>query len=243
MTRVPAGPTKFPASIPGRSKFPRTSRELRRTSHELRRTSREVLRNDRIDYFFLGRRELVILSFLSSRNVVRQSTRNRPAVGPQSARNRPAIGPQSARTRPVLGPALAPHLACTLRQRKARFPQRLAVLLRRPSVGLRYMGERGYWLNEQNQSKTVQKAASSSLREKNSCMYVAKNRSTSLQSSLFEPERKNSCMYVAKNRSTSLQSSLFDPERKKSCMFEAEKSLNFTLKQSLRSREKKELHV
>ena len=32
-------------------------------------------------------------------------------------------------------------------------------------------------------------------------------------------------------------------ERKKSCMFEAEKSLNFALKQPLRSREKKELHV
>ena len=143
MTRVPAGPTKFPASIPGRSKFPRTSRELRRTSHELRRTSREVLRNDRIDYFFLGRRELVILSFLSSRNVVRQSTRNRPAVGPQSARNRPAIGPQSARTRPVLGPRISSALGLHTSAAESPLPSALGGAAPSPERRLAIYGRKG----------------------------------------------------------------------------------------------------
>ena len=53
---------------------------------------------------------------------------------------------------------------------------------------------------------------------------------------LRSPEKKQ--LHVrGENRSISLQSSFFDLQRKNSCMFKAEKSLNFALKQLLRSYE------
>ena len=103
--------------------------------------------------------------------------------------------------------------------------------------------------------------ATSSIQRKTAHVRV-KNRWISLQSSLFDPERKNSScsrVKIAEFRSKAASSiqrettaacsklkfaqfrsktTLFDPERNNSCMFEAENSLNFALKQRLRSREK-----
>ena len=81
-------------------------------------------------------------------------------------------------------------------------------------------------------------------REKNSCVFEAENRSISLQSSLFDPERKNSscsrvkiaefaaCFEAENSLNFALKRPL-DPERNDSCMFEAKNSLNFALKQRL----------
>ena len=101
------------------------------------------------------------------------------------------------------------------------------------------------------------------LKRKNSCMFEAeKSLNFALKQPLRSREKKTAAcsrVKIAEFRSKAASSiqrettaacsklkfaqfrsktTLFDPERNNSCMFEAENSLNFALKQRLRSREK-----
>ena len=131
-----------------------------------------------------------------------------------------------------------------------------------PKQPLRSRAKNSCMFEAENSLNFAPKQPLRSREKKTAACSRLKNRSISLQSSLFDPERKNSScsrVKIAEFRSKAASSiqrettaacsklkfaqlrsktTLFDPERNNSCMFEAENSLNFALKQRLRSREK-----
>ena len=81
--------------------------------------------------------------------------------------------------------------------------------------------------------------AASSIQSEKSLHVRAENRTISLQSSLFDPERKTAACSRLKTRSISLQSSLFDPERKKTAACSRLKNRSISLQSSLFDPERK----